>query len=73
MRERHYGHRSEIRSGADGLGKHFLEHGANLNLKNDVQPGQPGQPWTQDNLDRLEGKLQKYLMYGLQRENEYQG
>ena len=23
---------------------------------------QPGQPWTQDNLDRLEGKFQKNLM-----------
>ena len=33
MRQRHLGHRAEIRSGADGLGKHFLSHGQNLNLK----------------------------------------
>ena len=77
MRERHWGHRSEIRSGADGLGKHFLGHGVNLNLKNEkifeesvmrhfdltvIASVQPGQPWTQVNLDRLEGKFQKNLM-----------
>ena len=77
MRERHWGHRSEIRSGADGLGKHFLCHGVNLNLKNEkifeesvmrhfdltvIASVQPGQPWTQVNLDRLEGKFQKNLM-----------
>ena len=36
MRARYLGHRAEIRSGADGLGKHFLEqHGQGFNLKND--------------------------------------
>jgi hypothetical protein len=35
MRERHWGHRSEIRSGADGLGRLFLSHRDNLNLKNE--------------------------------------
>ena len=34
MRRRHLGHRSEIRSGADGVGRHFLEnHGQGLNLR----------------------------------------
>ena len=78
MRERHWGHRSEIRSGADGLGKHFLGHGINLNLKNEkifeeivmkhfeltlIDSVQPGQPCTQDNLDRLEGIFQKNTIY----------
>ena len=36
MRARHIGHRSEIRTGADGLGRHFLEkHGQGINLKNE--------------------------------------
>ena len=77
MRRRHLGHRSEIRSGADGLGKHFLSHGQNLNLKNErifeenvmkyfeltiIASVEPGQPWSQQNLDRLEAKFQKNLM-----------
>ena len=33
MRKRNLGHRAEIRSGADRLGKHFLRHGLNLDLK----------------------------------------
>ena len=89
MRERHWGHRSEIRSGADGLGRHFLSHGENLNLKNEkifeenvmqhfeltiIASVQPGQPWTQDNLDRLEGKFQKKsYVYGLHWDDEYEG
>ena len=36
MRARHIGHRSEIRTGADGLERHFLEkHGQSINLKNE--------------------------------------
>ena len=77
MRKRHLGHRAEIRSGADGLGKHFLSHGLNLNLKNDmifeeqvmkhfqltiIASVEPSKPWTQQNLDRLEAKFQKNLM-----------
>ena len=78
MRARHLGHRSEIRSGADGLGRHFPEqHGQGLNLKNSdifeenvmryfsltiVASVEPGKPWTQDKLDQLEGRLQKNLM-----------
>ena len=77
MKERHWGHRSAFRSVAYGLGKHFLGHEINLNLKNEkifeeivmrhfeltvIAGVQPGQPWTQDNLDRLEGKFQKNLM-----------
>ena len=33
MRQRHYGHRSDIRSGTAGLGSHFKEvHGNGLDL-----------------------------------------
>jgi hypothetical protein len=33
MAARHYGHRREVRTGADGLGRHFLEeHGVGLDL-----------------------------------------
>ena len=32
MRKRHLGHRGEIRAGADGLGRHFKEHGVGLDL-----------------------------------------
>ena len=38
MVERHYGHRSKVRTGKDGLGRHYLDvHGAGLNLS-----GKPG-------------------------------
>ena len=34
MRKRHYGHRSDVRSGTAGLGSHFHEkHGVNLDLQ----------------------------------------
>ena len=78
MRKRHLGHRGEIRSGADGLGRHFLDkHGQGLNLKDDrtfeqeimqhfkltiIASVQPNMPWTQSALDRLESKFQKQLM-----------
>ena len=78
MRARHLGHRSEIRSGADGIGRHFLDnHGQGLNLKNEdifeenvmkhfqltiIASAEPGQPWTNKKLDELEGKFQKNLM-----------
>jgi hypothetical protein len=78
MRARHLGHRAEIRSGADGLGKHFLEqHGQGFNLKNDelfeekvmkhfsltvIASVEPGKPWSQSKLDQLEGQFQKNLM-----------
>ena len=78
MRKRHLGHRGEIRSGADGLGRHFLDkHGQGLNLKDDgtfeqeimqhfkltiIASVQPNMPWTLSALDKLESKFQKQLM-----------
>ena len=61
IRQRHLGHWAEIRSGAGGLGKHFLSHGQNLNLKQEeifernviqyfeltvIASVEPNQPWT---------------------------
>ena len=78
MRARHLGHRGEIRAGADGLGRHFLEHhGQGFDMKNEklfeenvmkhfsltiIASVEPGKPWTQARLDQLEGKFQKNLM-----------
>ena len=77
MRQRHLGHRAEIRSGADGLGKHFRDHGAGLDLKNEtvfeehimqhfeltiIASVEPNKAYSQSNLDRLEGDFQKKLM-----------
>jgi hypothetical protein len=77
MRARHLGHRGEIRSGADGLGRHFLVHGQGLDLKIDevfedkimkyfhltiIASLEANEPWTQTRLDELEGRLQKQLV-----------
>ena len=77
MRKRHLGHRGEIRAGADGLGRHFKEHGVGLDLRNEdvfennimkhfeltvIGSVEPGKPYSQKNLDRLEGKMQQQLM-----------
>ena len=35
MKQRHIGHRSEIRRGYDAVGRHFKQHGESLDLKND--------------------------------------
>ena len=78
MRKRHLGHRAEIRGGADGLGRHFLEkHGAGLNLKDEktfeenvmkhfkltiIASVEPGLPWSRTKVDQLEGDFQKRLI-----------
>ena len=77
MRKRHLGHRAEIRAGSDGLGRHFKELGVGLNLKNEevfesqimkhfeltmIGSVEPGKSYSQNNLDRLEGKMQQQLM-----------
>ena len=77
MRKRHLGHRAEIRLGSDGLGRHFKELGVGLNLKNEevfesqimkhfeltmIGSVEPGKSYSQNNLDRLEGKMQQQLM-----------
>ena len=74
MRQRHSGHRSEIKRRADGLGAHFYDHAIEMGLDlsksskmsilmenfqlSIVGSVQPGQPWTQSRLDKLEADLQ---------------
>ena len=74
LRQRHYGHRSEIKRKADGLGAHFHDHAVEMGLDLSksssmdtmmdnfqlavVGSVQPGQPWTQSRLDKLEADLQ---------------
>ena len=77
MRARHLGHRGEIWSWAEGLGRHFLAHGQGFDLKSDevfedkvmkyfhltiIASVEANKPWTQTRLDELEGRLQKQLM-----------
>ena len=78
LRARHIGHRSEIRTGADGIGRHFLEkHGQGLDLKNEkifednvmkcltltiIASVEPNKPWTKTKLNELERKFQKNMM-----------
>ena len=46
MAHRHYGHRSEVRSGADGLGRHFRDiHGVGLDLTKKEDLAQCLQPF----------------------------
>ena len=57
LRKRHYGHRSDIRNGTAGLGRHFYEcHGQGKDLKKNEE-----QPACQARLDRLEADLQHRL------------
>ena len=75
MALRHYGHRSEVRSGANGLGRHFRDsHGVGLDLskKEDLaqclQPFQwklpatpEEEPACRQRLDNLEADMQHRL------------
>jgi hypothetical protein len=74
MRQRHYGDGLKIKRKADGLGDHFFDHATEMGLdlskscKMDILMEnfqlaimgsvQPGQPWTQSRLDKLEADLQ---------------
>ena len=76
MQKRHYGHRSEVKTAADGLGEHFNLHAAQMGLNLDTQMDQimehcditiiasvePDQPWSQMRLDALEADLQDRVM-----------
>ena len=74
MRKRHYGHRSEVKTNTEGLGEHFHAHATQLGLDLKVSREmdqlmqsfslvvvgsvQPGKPWSQSRLDKLEADLQ---------------
>ena len=76
MQRRHYGHRAEVKTAADGLGNHFHQHalelGLDLNKDMDtimencsltiVASVQPDQPWSRSRLDNLEADLQDRVM-----------
>ena len=76
MQKRHYGHRAEVKTAADGLGEHFNLHAAELGLdvKTDIDTimqncsivivasVEPGQPWSQKRLDALEADLEDRVM-----------
>ena len=76
MRERHYGHRNEIKRNEEGLGAHFFHHAQDLHV--DVQKNvddimkyfnltviasvEPNMPWSRDRLDTLESDMMERLM-----------
>ena len=76
MQKRHYGHRSEVKTAADGLGEHFHNHAVELGLDLDTQMDQimencsitivasvePDQPWSRTRLDALEADLEDRVM-----------
>ena len=76
MRERHYGHRSEVKRCEDGVGAHFYQHASdlNLNLAQDLESimkyfnvtiigsVEPDMPWSRSRLDRLESDMMERLM-----------
>ena len=76
MQKRHYGHRAEVKTAADGLGEHFNQHAAELGLDVNtdldtvmtncsiviVASVEPDQPWSQKRLDALEADLEDRVM-----------
>ena len=74
--KRHYGHRSEIKRGEEGMGTHFKQHamsmGIDLNTDIDkimkycqltiVGSVEPNSPGSRSRLDRLEADIQNRLM-----------
>ena len=76
MRERHYGHRSEVKRNEEGLGALFFQHAQDLhvdvnnNLDNIMQyfnltviaSVEPNMPWSRDRLDTLESDMMERLM-----------
>ena len=76
MQKRHYGHRAEVKTAADGLGEHFHQHAAELGLdvKTEIDTimeycsivivasVEPDQPWSQARLNALEADLEDRVM-----------
>ena len=76
MRDRHYGHRNEVKRCEEGLGAHFNKHAQDLNI--DVQRNlddimqyfnltiiasvEPDMPWSRSRLDKLESDMMERLM-----------
>ena len=76
VQKRHYGHRSEVKRGEEGMGNHFYNHakemGINLETNLDdimkhckltiVASVEPGAPGCKGRLDRLEADIQNRFM-----------
>ena len=76
MQKRHYGHRSEVKTAADGLGEHFHAHAVDMGLDlgrqmDDIMQFcsitiiasvEPNQPWSRNRLDDMESDLQDRFM-----------
>ena len=76
MRERHYGHRSEVKRQEDGVGAHFFHHAEELGINLDtnmedimqyfnltiIASVEPDMPWSRDRLDTLEADMMERMM-----------
>jgi hypothetical protein len=76
MRERHYGHRSEVKRKEDGVGAHFFHHAEELGINLDtnmedimqyfnitiIASVEPDMPWSRDRLDALEADMMERMM-----------
>ena len=76
MQKRHYGHRSEVKIAADGLGEHFNRHALELGVNPNtgieqimencsiviIASVEPDQPWSKSRLDDLEADLEDRVM-----------
>ena len=77
MRERHYGHRSEVKRKEDGVGAHFFDHAEELgiNLDTDIEnimqhfnitiiaSVEADMPWSRGRLDRLMERMMIIEVY----------
>ena len=72
VRERHYGHRAEIKRREEGHGEHFHQHAVDLGVSVEtimenfdltiIGSVEPDQPWSKTRLDRLESDMMERLM-----------
>ena len=72
MRDRHYGHRSEVKRKEEGHGEHFHQHAMELGISMEaameyfhltiIGSVEPGQPWSKSRLDKLESDMMERLM-----------
>ena len=76
MRDRHYGHWSEVKRNEEGVGAHFFLHAQerNINVQNNlddimqhfnlsiIASVEPDMPWSRDRLDKLESDMMERLM-----------
>jgi hypothetical protein len=78
MKQRHYGHRSEVKRKKDGVGAHFFHHAEELGISLDtdmedimqyfkltiIASVETDMPWSRDRLDTLESDMMTMENYG---------